>query len=309
MELPERTSASTYAYAAYGMTIRVPFRCAGLPAAGEEAPADVVVEEGPVPRGLASPVVRESTWDAEPGRFLLRGGRRAGRFLVAGGRVTLARNPGAEDRALASCFTDRVLAAVLRQRGLLVLHANSAVTPRGVVVIAGASGAGKSTMLAALLARRCAMLADDTSALRLTADGHVEALPGVAQVHLTEAAASGLGYDMSTAAVQPWRRMKAAIPTDRSMARSPGRPRALYLLDTHPGSELLVSSLTGAEKFDALQSSIYGPLFPGEHPALFPLCAAVVDQVEVHRIKRPQDLWSTEKLADLLLDSADGALG
>src|SRR5205807_1718557 len=163
--------------------------------------------------------------------------------LVERGRVTLERNPGAEEPILAQRFTGMVLAAVLRHRGRLVLHANAALTPRGAIAIAGRSGAGKSTTLAALLARGCAMLADDITALRLAADGQVEALPGVARVHLTQAAADGLRYDIPR---EPRLGTKAAVPTDHSMAVTPGRLHAIYLLDTHPGSDVRVTSLTGA---------------------------------------------------------------
>jgi hypothetical protein len=153
------------------------------------------------------------------------------------------------------------------------------------------------------MADGCAMLADDITAVRLASDGHVEVLPGVARIHLTESAANGLGYDTAPELVQRSRRMKLSIPTDQRMAIAPARLRAIYLLDTHPGPELLVSSLRGAEKFAALQSCIYGPLFAEEHPALFPLCAAVVRQVEVYRIDRPQDRWSVESVKDVMLAS------
>jgi hypothetical protein len=265
---------------------------------------DVVVEVGAVPRRLPAPAAGEDWWEAEPGRFLLRGGRRAGRFLVEGGLVTLERNPAAEDHILAQLFADVVLAAVLRQRGLLVLHANAALTPRGVVLIAGPSGIGKSTALAALLSRGYSMLADDLTAVRLAAGGHVEALPGVAQVHLTQAAAKRLGYPIGPGQLQPRRRMKAAVPTDQSIASAPGRVCAIYLLDTHAGSRLRVGSLSGAAKFDGLQQCIYGPMFAEEHQALFSLCAAVLAQVELYRIERPANRWSTDEVSDVVLASA-----
>ncbi len=295
----------TYTYSAYGMTVQLPFPCPGLRAAEPGVAADVVVEEGPVPSSLITAVVREDWCEAEPGRLLLKGGPRAGRFLVEDGRVKLERHPGAEDPILAQLFTAPVLAAVLRQRGMLVLHANVAVTQRGVVVLAGRSGAGKSTAAAALLARGCAMVADDVTALRLAADGIVEALPGSAQIHLTEEAARGLGYTLSPER-QTRRGMKAALPIDNNMARSAGRLQAIYVLDTHGGSEVRVTRLAGADRFDALQLCVYGPLFAEEHAALFALCAAVATQVEVYRIERPWDRWSIEELIDVLLSSRPG---
>jgi hypothetical protein len=262
---------------------------------------DVVLSEGSVPRALDAPLVSEERWDAEPGRFLVRGGRRAGRFLVEAGTVTLERNPGAEDEILALCFIQEVLPAVLRQRGRFVLHANAAVTPVGVAVIAGPSGAGKSTTLAALMERGCAMLADDVTALELAPGGQVQVLPGVAQVHLTAAAASGLGYRIPAGTVQPWRRMKSAVATGESMARAPARLSAIYVLGTHDSAGVRVRPLTGFEKFDALQGCVYGPMLPDEHPAAFPLMQAVMRNADVYRLERPAKGWSVNEVAEILL--------
>jgi hypothetical protein len=260
-----------------------------------------------VPRALDAPVVSDERWDAEPGRFLLRGGRRAGRFLVQDGTVTLERNPGAEEEVLARCFTEEVLPAVLRQRGLLVLHANAAVTPRGVVAIAGESGAGKSTTLASLLERGCAMLADDITALDLTPEGYLEVRPGVGRVSLTVAAVNGLGYQLHPGLDRSWRPTKAALATGPSMAGGPGRLAAIYVLSTHDGSEMQVRSVTGLEKFDAVQRCIYGPMLPGEHPGAFPLIEALMRTVDVYRLQRPADRWTVLEVAETIAGAREAA--
>ena len=295
----------SYTYHAYGLTIRVPFACPALtaPDAGSAAAAvDVVVDERPVPRRLRAPRAGEASWDAAPGLFLLRGGRRAGRFLVEADAVTFERNPRCDDAALARHFTDQVLAAVLRHRGLLVLHANAVETSAGVIVIGGESGTGKSTTLAALLDRGCRMLSDDVTALRPgDAPGSVEVLPGAAQTHLTEDAAEGLGYLVDPAQLQPWRRMKAAIATHDGMASRAGRLRALYVLGVSRGDDVVVTEVSGGDKFRALQECIYGPMFTEEHPALFPLMSTVVAAVPFFRLERPAARWSVGEVANAVL--------
>jgi hypothetical protein len=295
----------SYTYHAYGLTIRVPFACPALtaPDAGSVAAAvDVVVDERPVPRRLRAPRAGEASWDAAPGLFLLRGGRRAGRFLVEADAVTFERNSRCDDAALARHFTDQVLAAVLRHRGLLVLHANAVETSGGVIVIGGESGTGKSTTLAALLDRGCRMLSDDVTALRPgDAPGSVEVLPGAAQTHLTEDAAEGLGYLVDPAQLQPWRRMKAAIATHDGMASRAGRLRALYVLGLSRGDDVVVTEVSGGDKFHALQECIYGPMFTEEHPALFPFMSTVVAAVPFFRLERPAGRWSVSEVANAVL--------
>jgi len=298
----------SYTYNAYGLTIRVPFACPALtpPDAGRAAAAvDVVVRERPVPRRLRAPWAGEASWDAAPGLFLLRGGPRAGRFLVEGGTVTFERNPGCDDATLARCFTDQVVAALLRHNGLLVLHASAVAGPGGVIVIGGESGIGKSTTLAALLDRGCRMLSDDVTALRPGgAPGSVEVLPGAAQTHLTEDAAENLGYLVDPAQLQPWRRMKAAIPTHDGMASRAGRLAALHVLRLSHGDDVVLTEASGGDKFDALQECMYGPMFTEEHPALFPLMSTVVAAVPFFRLERPAGRWSAGEVADAILGSA-----
>jgi hypothetical protein len=262
---------------------------------------DVVVRSGAVARCLSGAVLSEDRWDAGPGGFLVRGGRRAGRFLVQAGDVTLERNPGAEEERLARCFTGEVLPAVLRQRGLLVLHANAALTAGGVVVIAGESGAGKSTTLAALLERECMMLADDVTALALAGDGDVEVLPGVAQVHLTATAVSGLGYQLTSELSPRGRRLKSAIATAARMAQAAGRLGAIYVLGADAGSDVRVRAVTGSEKFNAVQGCVYGPMLAEEHRGVFPLIGAVMRTAPVYRLERPAGRWSVAEVVEVLL--------
>ncbi len=292
----------TYTYTVYGLTLSTPFPCTVLPPASPQASPDVTVIEGEVPFQLTAPVVEELRWQAEAGRYLYRGGRRAGRFLVEDGkRVTLQRSPAAEDEMLAFAFLDFVLAAILRQRGLLVLHANTALTPKGAVAISGESGAGKSTTLTALLQQGCAMISDDITALHLGADGHIETLPGIPQMHITEDTAQSLNYDISTFPRHQWRRMKAAVPMHEQMATQPAPLCALYLLEKMDVDEVCVRALNGAEKFSTVQTCVYGPMLPEEHPAIFPLFTALVEQVAVYHVTRPHTRWSLADVTKIIL--------
>lgn len=292
-----------YTYRAYGLVLKLPFACENLPPAPAGAQPDVVVAEGKTPVSLDSPLISEPIWQAEAQRFLWKGGPRSGRFLVEGGRlVTLERFPLSEEQLIAFHFLDAVLAAVLSQRGMLVMHANAAKTPRGAIAISGESGTGKSTTLAALLQCESKMLTDDITALQLASDGRVEVLPGIPQLHLTEQAAEALNQDISNLRRFRWRRMKAAVPAFTHMAQEPAILRSLYILHKQAGGSLRFQRMDGAEKFTAVQECIYGPLLPETISQQFPLMAAVVAQVEVIRIYRPSDQWSLDGITAEILN-------
>ncbi|MBI3891828.1 MAG: hypothetical protein HY303_09910 [Candidatus Wallbacteria bacterium] len=292
----------TYKHKACGLTLCLPFPCPALPEAREDEATDVTLIEGIVPRTLEGAVAGTTGWEAAPGRFLLRAGRRAGRFLVQDGcRVVFHRSPAAEQTFVARLVADTVLVALLRQRGHLVLHAVAATGFGGAVAVAGESGAGKSTTLRALLDRGFQMLADDVVAIRLSANGRPEVLPGVARLYLTSESARRLGVSLEGLERDPFRRMKAALPTAPSMAPAPAPLNALFCLRPHAGARLTLERARGAAAFELLQSSVYGPMLASEHPALFPLAATIGGQTAIFRVKRPLKRWTAPELADAIL--------
>ena len=290
-----------YLYTCYEVTIGVPFPCRWLaPAAVSDRP-DVVVEDGDVPPRLDHPLASDRRFDAEPGRFLWRGGSRAGRFLVEEGRrVTVDRGPEAEDEMCAAQLLSQVLPAVMRQRGLAVLHADAVVASGAAVGLTGASGAGKTTTTVALLDRAAAHLADDALVLRRAPDRGVVALPGPARLHLADDAAGRLGLDVGRSPRYPLRPAKAVVvPEARATTATP--LGALFVLGSHPGPELQTRRLRGAEAFSAIQDCIYGPLLPDGHRQVFPSLAAAADTVAVHVVRRPEGRWTAGEVAEVIL--------
>jgi hypothetical protein len=279
----------------------MPFACEVLSPSEALGDVDVEVIEGTVPRHLPERSAFEAGWDAAPGLFLVRGGRRAARFLVKGGGVIFERNAACDVAVLARCFTSRVLPAILRQHGFLVLHANAVEMDHGVVVIGGESGAGKSTTLAALIGQGCTMLSDDVTALRFgTSSGTVEVVPGVAQTHLAEDAVENLGYVVDRLQFQPWRRMKTAIPTHASMAYGPLPVKAIWILSHHAVSEVVVTGVSGAERFRLLQEALYGPVLAEEHTSLLSLMTKVVQTIPCYRLVRPDARWSVDEVVEAI---------
>lgn len=290
---------------AYGLVLDLPFPSAVLPPAAEGAVPDVSVTEGSVARHLESPTLADRDWELAAGRFLFRGGHSAGRFLVEGGdRVTLERNPGADDEVMAFFLLNVVMAAVLRRRGLLVLHANAAVAPGGAVLVLGDSGAGKSTTLAGLLGRGCALLSDDVTALRAGVDGLVDVVPGVPTLHLDEGSASMLGVDVAGLEFRQWHRLKAAVPAGSRMSVRATPLRAVVALSTHDEDDLVVSELEGTAKFAALLAGSYGPEPFDEHPSCVPVVTAVMSGVTVVRVERPTNRWTVDEVVDAVLSVA-----
>lgn len=295
--------SGTHRYRSYGLTIEVPFECTNMAPADAASPADVTVSEGPVDTHLPAAVVSESMCDVAPGVYLHRGGPRSGRYLARGGNeVVVERHAEAEERILADQLVVAALPAILRQRGRLVLHANGVVIDGGAVLIAGESGAGKSTTLAALLERDCQMLSDDVAALQLDDDARIVVPPGPANIRLIPDSVAGVVTDRMELL-----RSKVVLETEHTMASRPVPLRAVYVLRPDAQNTVRTAEIAGAEKFEALLGCIYGPLLQDEHPGVFPLLAAVLKQVPVLELRRPEHRSSIDEVTDRILQTPIGA--
>lgn len=107
-------------------------------------------------------------WRGCAGRFWMEIPEVA-RYLVEDGqRLTVEPFEGADPEEVARFAASTPAAAAYLQRGLPVLHAGVAVGPKGAIVLAGDSSAGKSILLEALLSRRWAIVSDDMAPLSIS---------------------------------------------------------------------------------------------------------------------------------------------
>ena len=264
---------------------------------------DVTIIDGAVPEVLEDRHEPDLVyWDVSPERFVLRAGSRAGTFLVEEGkRVTLERAPDADEKVLAAYLSTWVIVALLRQRGLLVLHASVALTSHGAIALSGVPGAGKTTTLAALLKQGCKMLADDITVLRFGNDGAVVAMPGISRLNLCEDTALRMGYDPNLLPRNPRLGIKVMAPQYDTMALEPAVLNSIYLLDRHPEKQVTSQTLRGREKFAALQECMYGQLLPDEHLGRFQLMTTLTQQITLSRITRPDSQDSLNEVVDTIL--------
>lgn len=290
-------------YTLYGLTVCLPFFCPFLPEAEHDDEPDVVMMHGVVPKELPDALVTHDTWEtgfcwqAAPGRFLVKGGRRSGRFLVEEGcRITLQRNPEAVEELLLFHLFHPVAAALFRQRGLLTLHASTVQGDAGAIILCGESGAGKSTTLTAMLQDGCAMISDDLTVVQMGDGGRITALAGPPRMHLCEDAAHRLGLAVEELDRHPARSSKRAVTTTGRVCAVP--LQRLCILEACSGSAIQISHLQGADKLHALMACVYGPLFQEEHPGLFALFTAVAEQSDLVRIQRPADRWTVDEIVE-----------
>jgi hypothetical protein len=155
-----------------------------------------------------------------------------GQFRVSGGdKIAWHRNSfSVPDHDLSTYLLGPPLAALLIQRGMLVLHGNAVEKGGKALVFMGHSGGGKSTLAYALMRQGWNLLADDL--VVVTESGDV--LPGIPciKLWLDAAMAFGLTPDKLTPAFKGLKKymlMGDAI----KRATEPARLQKLYVIQQH----------------------------------------------------------------------------
>lgn len=128
-------------------------------------PPDVIFTLGDIPASLAEVTHRGANWTANTHSFLLELPD-IGRFLSEGGRkLTVSPAPGVPLDDILVFVTGTAFAAILYQRGAMLLHASAVVHRDRAHLFCAPSGTGKSTLAGALSRAGATFLADDVCSI------------------------------------------------------------------------------------------------------------------------------------------------
>ncbi len=288
-------------YRVSGIVIQSPFALPELKRT--QAKPDVALRMGAVGRAPAQAKRVESWLQAgETDAHLYW--RDVGTFVVRNGREVVVEAAAAVDPAVIRLFVlGPVLAVLLRQRGLLVLHGAAVEVDGGAVLILGASGWGKSTFAAALHRHGHGLISDDAAAID-TRTARPVVVSGVPLLKLWPDAVAALGDSPdSLPRLRPnvdKRARRAAsggtepVPLERIYILAPGREQMIERLRPREALLELLRHSYGARTLQSLRTR--------EH---FRQCAKVVNEVPIARLAVPRSLARLAEVADLV--EQDGA--
>lgn len=262
----------------------------------------------PIPEGVASATARildghySGTYN---GRDLFLDSPGIGRFLLrAGEEILIELAPSSDEDDVRAFLLGVVFGVLCHQRGIAPLHASAIDVADGCVAFVGASGAGKSTTIAALAQRGHEIIADDECFLQLGTNGDVQAWPGISRIRLWEDARAALGFDGPGVEreMQAYNKYVVPIRPPRNPIKS--RPlRQVYQLHRAPNGVTKVTRLRGADAVEVLLQNVYPPVIAarlGCQSHVFNVCAAAVRDVPVFRFSRPWDLAALDQGIELL---------
>lgn len=187
-----------YQYWAFGLHINSELPFPEFLATAFTSP-DVVITVGKAPECLeGEDVMAFPKLSASPTQYLVTIDNVA-KYHVSGGKtITIEPCAGADDNSIRLFLLSNAMAALLHQQHKIPMHASGIITPNGLVLFTGLSGAGKSTTALALIQRGYDIFTDDVCVLGCNeTNGAVEAVASYPMMKLWEQTVDNMQLDQA----------------------------------------------------------------------------------------------------------------
>ncbi|MHA8103825.1 hypothetical protein [Aquirufa nivalisilvae] len=159
--------------------------------------ADLAISSRQVSNKLKSkPLIEENKEAINEDEYYLEVDNVAKYYAYQGKIIDVDFNPLADSRTIRIYLLATVMAAVLHQRNCIPLHASSIKWKDGLVVLAGESGAGKSTTVSGLLKSGYSIFSDDVIVLEQEQNQDVQARASYPMIKLWDDAIEKLQSEM-----------------------------------------------------------------------------------------------------------------
>lgn len=290
-------------YTAFGLQLDSDIMLPGLTKGGRKR-ADVRIICGDIPDKISVPAEETDYYQAAANEFLLRIKGIADYYITNGNQIVMHLSNKANVREGKLYLLGTAMGVLMMQRGILPIHGSTVVINGCGVVFTGVSGAGKSTMAAALHKSGFPLLADDVSAVIFDQEGTPWVQPGYPQQKLWQASASIVGIDTATLDRVCAGRDKYVVPVAKGFKRLPVPMIAVYEISVRPANDVTIVPLKGREKITTLMSHTYRVELVnglGLKAAHFQKCANLLNHVQVFRLTRPQDAASVDRQTELVV--------
>ncbi len=190
---------------------------------------------------------------------------------------------------MSSFHNGSVYGAAAWMNGYVPLHASAVVWRGGVHAFAGASGEGKSTLVAVLGHRGLELFADDVLTLDIS-DTSTLALPGHKRLKLW---ADALALTGAAGQERVWPGVDKYFVGDEADTECTALPLAsLTILESSVNDDFSITRVEGAARLLAVRDNCYRPEYrlPSRAAKTFEQLAVIAQSVPVFRFSRPRDL-------------------
>ena len=221
-----------------------------------------------------------------------------GTFLVREGHeIIIYPTPGADMRIIRRYLTGTIMAILLYQRGFLVLHASTVNMNGGAIAFMGWSGAGKSSIAAALYTCGYNIISDDVCAVEL-ADKSAKVYPAFPRLKLSVETAKAVGVDI-TSLIPIYLDNDRSYPLDDGFTQKPVELSKIFVLKEDPEN-----GIDRLQRQDAVIELIRHSLPPRlgqpDTPEHFKMCVQLVKLVPIYQLRRSSAIQTLPDLARMV---------
>lgn len=305
MILTNEKGRTAHFYVACGLSLRSDIELPGLiPLNTLTDSPEVWIAQGDVPIALKPPLLSQGpNWQLTNAQFLLRVPGVA-RFLIENARsIMFQPECGLAPEELTAFLTGSVMGLLQHLRGNVVLHASAMLVDDKAVLFCGQSGAGKSTMAAALGKRGHTLLSDDLCTVDTSAADPPVVFPDGRKHKLWEKAIEKL--ELSDQQGPEVRHQIHKFFVEPTKARTTASPiAAVYDLREARGPDPLeIEKPALAEAAMIIRRNAYRQKIMwrlGQQTNYFRAASQIASQQGIYVLKRPLDFHRIEEVVDRL---------
>lgn len=297
-----------YNYRAFGLNIRSDWPLPSL-ASGTFADADLNIRHEAI-----EPHLREEwhankkvykNWEAAPGRFLMKINGIANYLAKDGNSILIERaNEDVSDDAVTAYMMGSIMAAILQQRKVALLHGSSVQMNGRAAIFTGSSGVGKSTLAAKLMTRGHALIADDVAAIT-KADNHgLSVTPAFPTSRLWRDALEKVSLEANVKQRVRPELDKYLVSTD-NYCDTPQPISAIYILRPVNDPDIRIARIEKRESHHLLNLQGFRNGFlkgHGSYASHFQMMIDIANNIPVFEIFRPRTLFELNALADTVIE-------
>ena len=295
-------------YIAFGLTIDTSIPLPEALPAEPGAPADVTVTCGEpgdwLPKDPSFDEAREKRlwWHGIQDENHMLFNTLSGLFEISdGNKINICLYPDADMELTRLYLLGSAMGAVQVQRGRIPIHGGAVATARGIMIITGGQGAGKSTMTSAFVHNGFSYLTDDVSSISLE-NGRAFVVPAYPQRKLVSDACAPLGYIPDDLVLVDEIRDKFAV-RDRDSWHS-ATAELWSIIELYPAGEgegVTISPVMGHNKLTCVTRNLYRMWMhlPGGamNPDVLKKILTVAAQAEIYHVQVPRDVANIAGIA------------
>lgn len=284
-----------YHYQAYGFNFSSELKIDEMIPGGDGK--DIKIKTGITPKTIENPVYTGKLVIISNNQALITVKDIAKFFISEGKLIVIEKIETASFEEVKLYLLGIILGIIMHQRNELILHANVLNINDYAVLLAGNSGAGKSTFTALMLEKGLYLVSDDIALIRFDDKNNPWVYPGFPRIKLHIDSIKSLNIDKNKIVQLHQKIEKYNVPVTDKFYNKSLSVKKLFIIEPGKDKQFSISDIEGFNKFQYIKDYIYLKFFTNliwEQDQLFNLQTKLAAKVKLAVLSNPKN-WITNK--------------